>query len=391
MKNTQETPKPESSNFVPLAQSDIDSMSYNQLDGLVTDGCKEMVLSSKKAKEIRKKLTPAIVRAYELLSKNQGARTDLDPSLPTWEGWMKKHEAFGSPSTFWRIVRKAKVISPQIGDAVTTPDGNIAKISHLHVTDPNKVDVEEMLPNEDQPVVRTYELDDLKPIKLMPVYCAKTPDGWDVDVAMSGAHKSMRRGDEANGVYWIKQLYFANAEGRCHINVWKQPFVYACEDIGLADLSVKTRVLDLYKNLKQHLKELEEIAVICKDGARHSDLLMIVEAMMLCCRAKKSRAVDDAIIYFNEHPTYRPPTEDEIKLAVQTKQPKPVVTDDGPIYDMHTKRGREVLRRKRGTKVGEEHFKKVAAHLENKSAVADFQAPVTVVDPEKPWPVEGGL
>jgi len=81
--------------------------------------------------------------------------------------------------------------------------------------------------------------------------------------------------------------------------------------------------------------------------------------------------------------------EDEIKLAVQTKQPKPVVTDDGPIYDMHTKRGREVLGRKRGTKVGEEHFKNVAAHLENKSAVADFQAPV--VDPSKPFHTEGGL
>lgn len=43
--------KPESSNFLSLTGSDIDSMSYNQLDGLVTDGCKEMVLSSKKAIE----------------------------------------------------------------------------------------------------------------------------------------------------------------------------------------------------------------------------------------------------------------------------------------------------------------------------------------------------
>jgi hypothetical protein len=142
-----------------------------------------------------------------------------------------------------------------------------------------------------------------KPIKLKSFYCATTPHGWDVDVAESGAHKSMRRGDEGNGVYWIKQLYFANAEGRCHINVWKQIFVYSCEDIGLADLSVKTHVLDLYKKLKQHLEELEEIGEICKDGACHSDLEMVVEAMMLCCRAEESRAVDDAIIYFNEHPS----------------------------------------------------------------------------------------
>jgi hypothetical protein len=391
-KSTKQTSvAPTTATSCQLTGSDIDSMSFNDLDSLIKAGTDRIVLNRTEAKKIRETLAPVIVRAYELLSKNQGARTDLDPSLPTVEKWMEQNKDLGSPSTFYRLLAKAKVIPPQIGDAYTTPDGNIAKISHLHVTDPNKVDVEEMFPGTDQPVVKTYNLDDLKPIKLMPVYCAKTPDGWDVDVAMSGAHKSMRRGDEANGVYWIKQLYFANAEGRCHINVWKRPFVYACEDIGLADLSVKTRVLDLYKNLKQHLKELEEIAEICKDGARHSDLLMVVEAMMLCCRAKKSRAVDDAITYFNEHPTYRPPTEDEIKLAVQTKQPKPVVTDDGPIYDMHTKRGRDVLGRKRGTKVGEEHFKNVAAHLENKSAVADFQAPTTVVNPAKPFHTESGL
>ena len=72
--------KPKSSNFVPLAQSDIDSMSYDQLDGFMADGCKEMVRSSKKAKEIRKTLEPAIIRMHGLLS-SQGARTDLALSL----------------------------------------------------------------------------------------------------------------------------------------------------------------------------------------------------------------------------------------------------------------------------------------------------------------------
>jgi hypothetical protein len=36
------------------------------------------------------------------------------------------------------------------------------------------------------------------------------------------------------------------------------------------------------------------------------------------------------------------------------------------------------------------HFLEHGAKLENKSDVADFQAPVTV-DPEKPFPTEGGL
>ena len=63
----------------------------------------------------------------------------------------------------------------------------------------------------------------------------------------------MRWGDEGNGVYFIKQLYGTNEEGRCRINVWKQIFVYACEDIGVADLTVKTHVLDAYLKAQETL------------------------------------------------------------------------------------------------------------------------------------------
>jgi hypothetical protein len=104
---------------------------------------------------------------------------------------MEQNKALGSPSTFYRILRKAKVIPPQIGDAYITPNGYTAKLSHLHVTDPNKVDVEEMLPDTDQPVVKTYHLSDLKPLTPRPRYCATPPHSWDVDVAISAAHKSV--------------------------------------------------------------------------------------------------------------------------------------------------------------------------------------------------------
>ena len=369
---------PASSNFLSLTGSDIEAMSFSQLDAFVKARRNEVTRYGSETKKILKTLTPVIVRMHELLS-NQGKRTDL-PDTPeglTWEEWMKQHKSLASPSTFYRILREAKALLPQVGDAFTTPDNNIAKILHLHSTAPDKVDVEEMPPNTDKPIVKTYNLDQLKAIKPKPVYIATTPHGWDVDVAVSGAHKSMRRGDEVNGVYWIKELYFTNAEGRCRINVWKQIFIYACEDIGLADLTVKTQVLGLHQKaeIKRHVHELEQITEFCKGGTHHPDLLMVVEAMMLCCRAEKSRAVDNAIIYFNENPTYMPPTENEVEFSVQTKQPKPVVTDDGPIYDKHTKHGRNKLGRKSGSKIGEGHFKYVGAHLENKSKVADFQAP----------------
>jgi hypothetical protein len=350
-----------SSNFLSLTGSDIESMSYNQLDGLVTDGCKEMVLSSKKAKEIRKTLEPVIIRMHGLLS-NQGGRTDL-ADVPTWEGWIKKHEAFGSPSAFYRILRKAKVPPVQVGDAYITLDDQAVKISHVHNTAPNKVDVEIDLHDGNPPVTKTYELNDLKPLNPKPTYCATTPHRWDVDVAISAAHKFMRWGDEGNAVYWIKQLYFANTEGRSQINVWKQLHIYAGEDIGLADLSVKTHVL-----------ELEQIAGKCKDN-RHSDLMMVVEAMLICCRAKKSRAADNAIIWFVQHPTYKAPTPEEIELAVKTNQPKPVVPDDSPIYDRHTAKGRRMGRKENA---GMEHFLAEGARLENESDVAPFTPPAEV-------------
>jgi hypothetical protein len=377
--------KPESTNLVPLAQSDIDSMSYDQLDGFMADGCKEMVRSSTKAKEIRKTLEPAIIRMHGLLS-SQGARTDL-ADAPTWEGWMEKHKAYGSPRTFYRILREAKVIPPQIGDAYLTKDNQVAKISHLHSTAPNKVDGEIDLHDGNPPVTKTYNLNDLKPLTPKPTYCAKTPDGWPIDVAKSAAHKFMRWGDEGNGVYFIKQLYGTNEEGRCRINVWKQIFVYACEDIGVADLTVKTHVLDAYlkAQVKKEIHELEQIAEVCGGDTRNSDLIMVVLAMLICCRAEKSRAADNAIVYFKyKNPTYKAPTPEEVELALKTNQPKPVIPEDSPIYDMHTAKGRQMGRK---GKAGIDHFLKEGARLENESSIPDFQAPA----PEKPFLTEGGL
>lgn len=380
-KQTAVAPKPESSNFVPLAQSDIDSMSYNQMDGLVTDGCKEMVLSYKKAKAIRKILEPVIIRMHGLLtSHSQGARTDL-ADAPTWEGWMKKHEAFGSPRTFYRILAKAKVLPPRIGDAFTTPDGNPAKISHIHSTVPNKLDVEEMVPNANQPVVKTYNLDELKPRNPKPFYCAKTVHDFNVDVAASAAQKAVRDGDEGNGCYWIRELYWTNYQKLSSINIWKKLFIFYGEEIGLADLSLPKEIIELERKaneaLEKHLKDFAHMAEKAKDG-RHSDLLYVINAMMLLCRAKKSRAADNAILWFEENPTYVPPTPEKIEYYATADLPTPVIPDK--VYDKHTAKGRKMKR-------GLDHFLKEAAVLANESNVAGFQAPA----PETPFLTGGGL
>jgi hypothetical protein len=229
------------------------------------------------------------------------------------------------------------VLPPQLGDAYLTKDNEAAIISHLHDTAPDKVDVEIDLYDGNPPVTKTYNLEDLEPLISKPSYCATTPDGWDVDVAKSAAHKFMRWGDEGNATYFIRQLYWTNEENRCSLDVWKQFHVYAAEDIGLADLTVKT-----------HILELEQMAARVKGDENHSDQMMVILAMLICCRAEKSRATDNAIIWFKyKNPTYKAPTPEEVEAIAKTNQPKPVIPKDSPIFDKHTKIGRQMGRKKK--------------------------------------------
>jgi hypothetical protein len=188
-----------------------------------------------------------------------------------------------------------------------------------------------------------------------PPWSAKTADETLIDEATSAIQKAVRDGDEAAAVYWIKQLYYADRK------VWKKLNVIATEDIGVADLSVK-----------HHILELEEAAEKCKNDSRHSDLLHVINAVLICCRAKKSRAADNAIIWMNENPTWKPADEKEIAALAETDAPQPVIPDK--VYDMHTGKGRRLGR-------GMEHFKKEAAVLTNESDVAPWQPPVINVTP----------
>jgi len=93
---------------------------------------------------------------------------------------------------------------------------------------------------------------------------------------------------------------------------------------------------------------------------------------MVLCRCKKSRAVDNAIIWYNEHPTYVLPTDAEVEALATADQPKPEIDDE--VYDMHTAAGRKLGR-------GMEHFKTEGAALVNESDVAPFTPPTTMPCP----------
>src|ERR1039458_3707601 len=278
---------------------------------------------------------------------------------------------------------------PHIDDMVTTPDGNLAKVIDLTA---DKADVEEMLPNAHQPVIKTYERDQLTAWNSKPFYCAKTVHNWDVDVAASAAQKAVRDGDEGNGCYWILELYWTNDQKLSPIDIWKKLGGFYGEEVALADLSLSDEIIELERKayealkkederLKRYLENFEHLAEKVKDG-RNSDLLYVINAMMLLCRAKKSRAADNAILWFKENPTYVPPTPEEIKHYAFDDLPTPVIPDK--VYDQHTAKGRKMKR-------GLDHFLKEAAVLTNESDVAPFQPPVTVADPEKPFPTESGV
>jgi hypothetical protein len=195
-----------------------------------------------------------------------------------------------------------------------------------------------------------------------------TPCGETVDVARSAAQKAVRDGDENIGGYWIRQLYFAGYD------VWKALGNFASEDIGIADLSVKTHVLEL-KQLadmckpKDHRPTLQCVDDKCKN---HSDLLCVLEAMQICCRAQKCRAADEAELFYRENPTYKPPTAEETAALNRDDVPKPAIGDK--VFDKHTAKGRKMGR-------GIDHFKAESSQLKNKSNVIPFTPPTDVPCP----------
>jgi hypothetical protein len=146
------------------------------------------------------------------------------------------------------------------------------------------------------------------------------------------------------------------------------------EDVGIADLSVRDHVLALMQAAdrckpKDHRPDLQCVKDACKN---HPDLLCVIEAMQICCRAQKCRAADDAAIWFRENPTYKPPTPEETAALNKDDLAKPVIDDK--VIDQHTATGRT---RKRGM----DHFKQVASQLKNKSNVIPFTPPTYLLCP----------
>ncbi len=111
---------------------------------------------------------------------------------------------------------------------------------------------------------------------------------------------------EQNAAYWVEQLYFAGG------NIWKKIFTIMHEDIGLADTDAWEKV----RNIEQDVR-LQGL----KDG-NGGDLNAIHNALLLLCRAKKSRCADNIALFFRQNPTWRPRPVTEADIAAAERRPR---------------------------------------------------------------------
>jgi hypothetical protein len=91
-----------------VRQSDIDAMSWKELDGFVDKGVQCIALNLVQIQKARKAMLPAIWRVHDALSC-QGRRTDL-PDAPdglTFDAWVRNKAHLGSRSTIYRLLADA--------------------------------------------------------------------------------------------------------------------------------------------------------------------------------------------------------------------------------------------------------------------------------------------
>jgi hypothetical protein len=160
---------------------------------------------------------------------------------------------------------------------------------------------------------------------------ASTPDGHSTCKAVSSLHKAIRRGKERRAAYWCKELDLAGFPGAA----WNRILITPSEDIGVAERGVAADVRALYENWRTFPGKVDGAT---EDGA--AKRLFLIHAVMIVCRAKKSRTVDHLL-----------------NVAYLSKEKFEV---EDYALDIHTPEGKAMGR-------GVDHFFDEGAHLENRA------------------------
>jgi replication-associated recombination protein RarA len=166
----------------------------------------------------------------------------------------------------------------------------------------------------------------------------QTGQGYPFDEVASAIQKSIRRGLEADAMYWAAEM-----ETRYPDYLWKRLQIISVEDIGIADMQVVLYVAEMRRLYQELKKEYDKEP---KKRSR-SFRMALANAILAMCRATKSRIGDEfQIVIYGRR-------EESGKAEV-------------PDYalDMHTSRGR-------GMKRGPSHFWTEGVKLDRESGLTN--------------------
>lgn len=164
-----------------------------------------------------------------------------------------------------------------------------------------------------------------------------TEKGYDLFEVASVVQKSIRRGDEDAAMFFSVEL-FNSGFGEY---LWKRLRIISSEDVGLAEPNISANVQALYEMYQEQKKK--------KDQKNAPERLFLTHAVLMLCRAKKSRLVDWTLIqYWDSH--------DEERREIPDYA-----------YDKHNRKGRQLGR-------GWEHFFDEGSRLENHTPLEQEEA-----------------
>lgn len=135
-----------------------------------------------------------------------------------------------------------------------------------------------------------------------------TKKGYDFFEVTSAMQKSIRRNNEEDACYWAQELWNSGYEKY----IWKRLLIITSEDIGIAE-----------PNMPQTIKALHDTYFTLKDYKVADEMrLQMFHAIILLCRAKKSRLIDWTKNYiYHKHETINKEIPD-IALDVHTRRGK---------------------------------------------------------------------
>jgi len=146
MTQTDEVPALET--LSQVRQSDIDAMSFKELDDFVDAGVQCIAFHQADIIKARKAMLPAIYRVHDALSC-QGRRTDLldAPAELTFDAWVRNKAHLGSRTTIYRLLADAGMPQKkQLAEGAKVKvagTGEAGVVTHAHEVDGGvpKVDV----------------------------------------------------------------------------------------------------------------------------------------------------------------------------------------------------------------------------------------------------------